>query len=159
MMAVCGAMLLGSCGKKSVEPTLGPVSAPTRPLIGGVTAPTPKAHVYKMSGNYSANVPVNVDAAGNIVSFPAPTDLKGQEPVSLGNGYWLDRRGVGESSVFTRYTYAEYQELKAAPSLSELKAAIIPGTRVTEVIETPYTLQQASVNPQMVAEWIKNNVD
>jgi hypothetical protein len=55
----------------------------------------------------------------------------------LANGYWLDRRGVSELTAFTSYTYEEYAALAAVPSADELKAHIIPGAMVTEVILLP----------------------
>ncbi len=104
----------------------------------------PKAVAYRMSGPYAANVPVSVNASGDIVSYPAPSDLgPDSEPVDLGGGWWLDRRGVSVNSVFTRYTYAEYRALKAAPAIAELHAAIIPGAVVSKVIQLPMTTGEA----------------
>ncbi|MDE6026657.1 MAG: hypothetical protein K2G23_01115, partial [Muribaculaceae bacterium] len=54
------------------------------------------------------------------------------KPIDLGNGWWLNRQGLGPNSVFTRYTYEEYSKLPSVPSQQELKAAIIPGARVSE---------------------------
>lgn len=107
----------------------------------------PRAVAYRMSGPYADNVPVNVNAAGEIVSYPAPTDLgPDSTPVDLGDGWWLDRRGVSTNSVFTRYTYAEYRALKSAPSLAQLKAAIIPGAKVSEAVNLPMTLSEAEAD-------------
>lgn len=100
-------------------------------------APLPQQHKYRISGPATAaNVPVQVNAEGKIVSFPAPTDLIGQEPKDLGDGWYLDRRGVNANTRFTTYTYEQYSRLSAPPSLAELQAAIIPDARVIDL--TPY---------------------
>lgn len=142
----------GSTGSpaESVSPSL--VLSPQTVPAGSVRqapAVIPKAVAYRMSGPYADNVPVNVDAAGEIVSYPAPSDLgPDSAPVDLGDGWWLDRRGVSTGSVFTRYTYGEYRSLAAPPSLAELKSAIIPGARVTEAVALPMTLPEAEADQQ-----------
>ena len=108
------------------------------------TAPQPKAIAYKMTGHATAtNVPVQVNAQGDIVSFPDPADLKNAEPIQLKDGYLLDRRGVNSNTRFLRYTYAEYSALDTAPSISELKEAIISDARVSDIIRLPVTVSQA----------------
>lgn len=123
----------------SAAPT--PAPAPFGPtVLGGTPADMPRAVVYRMSGDYSQNVPVNLGPDGNITSYPAPSDLRGAAPVAVGHGLWLDRRGVGPRSVFTRYTYREYMNLPEAPSPQQLRDAIIPGAHITSV----YTLPMAA---------------
>lgn len=110
----------------------------------GTASFMPKAVAYRMSGPYADNVPVEINSAGDIVSYPAPSDLsEASMPIDLGDGWWLDRRGVSENSVFTRFTYAEYRALKQAPSLAELKEAILPDACVTQIYRLPMTTQQA----------------
>ena len=97
-----------------------------------------------MSGQASAdNVPIQVDSQGNIISFPDPSDLKNAEPIQLKGGYLLDRRGVNTNTRFLRYTYKEYSSLNVPPSITELKASIIPDARVSEIIQLPVTVSQA----------------
>lgn len=132
---------------QSPELAVGDRSGILRGGNGRAQAVIPKAVAYRMSGPYADNVPVNVNAAGKIVSYPAPSDLgPGSTPVDLGGGWWLDRRGVSTNSVFTHYTYNEYRTLTAAPSPDELEAAIIPGAKVTEAVALPMTLSEAEAD-------------
>jgi hypothetical protein len=108
------------------------------PTKGGTAAFLPKASIYRMNGDYHLNVPITVSASGELLSFPDPVDIRpNAAPIPLANGYWLDRRGVSELTAFTSYTYEEYAALAAVPSADELKAHIIPGAMVTEVILLP----------------------
>ncbi|MCM1070978.1 MAG: hypothetical protein NC210_08180 [[Clostridium] fimetarium] len=160
--AAAGAILASGCnaakqggseaalGAGTDAPTLAvesrPMSAPNE--RGSAPALIPKAVAYRMSGPYAANVPVTVNAAGEIVSYPAPSDLApDSEPIDLGGGWWLDRRGVSDNSVFTRYTYAEYRALKTAPTIAELREAIIPGARVSDTFRLPMTTSEAVADP------------
>lgn len=119
------------------------VMAPERMPIGGQTAPIPRAVVYRTNGDYRNNVTVQVNAAGDIVSYPAPGDVRGMEPVELADGWLLSRRGVNKQTAFTRYTYQEYQALESAPSPSALRSAIIAGAKVTAISELPMTTSEA----------------
>lgn len=158
-LAAAGAIMASGChsakntgGQMAVAGEAAPVVIAPGPAVPGhmrqpSPAVMPKAVAYRMSGPYSLNVPVNVNAAGDIVSYPAPTDLgPDSTPIDLGGGWWLDRRGVSANSVFTRYTYDEYRALKTAPTLSELKAAVIPGARVSETVTLPMTLSEAEAD-------------
>ena len=77
-------------------------------LVRPIGGELPKAQIYKMSGDWSQYVPVTFNAEGTeLVSFPAPSDITNNSiPVSVGDGWWLDRRGVSQNTVFTRWTYA-----------------------------------------------------
>ena len=134
-----------ACGSKktTVEPSSEEASVviavSPRGGTSGQNAYVPKARIYKTNGNYSENVPVTCDpSSGAIVSYPAPGDLTGQAPVALDGGWLLDRRGVGPDTRFTTYTYKAYSSLPSAPTADELKKAIIPEARVTEVVEMPF---------------------
>lgn len=158
------ALTLAAAGCKSSRPLTGEaavpplVHAPQQPVIGGpVVNQLPRALAYRMSGNYASNVPVQLDADGNIVSYPAPADVRGQEPVRLAAGWWLDRRGVSDRSVFTTYTYADYQKLTSAPSLAELKAAIIPGARVTRTVALPMSPSEALADTAAVNAFLQKS--
>lgn len=143
--------LTASCSSKKQETVATEHLQLARPVIGGTTpADLPMARAYRMSGDATAdNVPVQVDSKGNIVSYPAPTDLIGQEPVALADGYLLDRRGISAYTRFTRYTYAEYIALKTPPTPSQLKAAIIPGARPVDIVQLPLTAADAAANPDV----------
>ncbi len=56
--------------------------------------------------------------------------------------------GVSDNSVFTRYTYAEYRALKTAPTIAELREAIIPGARVSDTLRLPMTTSEAVADPE-----------
>lgn len=104
----------------------------------------PKAHIYRMNGDYAQNVPIQINASGQIISFPDPRDLSiTSEPIKLSDGWWLDRRGVGLSTAFTKYTYQQYMALKEPPSIQQLKNSIIPEARITEIAVLPFTPEQA----------------
>lgn len=98
-----------------------------------------KTRIYKTNGDYNDNVPVTLNADGTaVVSYPAPSDLAGASPVSIRDGYLLDRRGVGKNTAFTRYTYTEYSRFSQPPAPEELLKAVIPGAKVIEIIEMPF---------------------
>lgn len=105
----------------------------------------PKAVIYRTNGDYNNNVPLTMNG-NTIVSFPAPSDVNpsSSAPVQLSDGYLLDRRGIGPNSVFTRFTYAEYAALPSPPSVDALKAAVIPGAKVTEIRELPMNIAEAT---------------
>lgn len=103
-------------------------------------APGPHAMVYKTTGDYRALVPVMMSEDGSrIVSYPDPRDLrKGGElmlPIALDKGYFLDRRGIGPRVAFTSYTYEEYANLPAAPSLDALQRAIVDPDPLTDLCD------------------------
>ena len=124
----------------------------------GSVSMIPKASAFRMSGDYADKVAVSVDAQGNLTYFPAPSDISPvSAPVSLADGWWLNRQGIGSNSVFTKYTFEEYAALPNVPSVAELKAAIIPGARVTEVISLPFTIGEASDSIPAINEFIKNH--
>lgn len=143
-----------SAATQQTEAALTPgttVEAIKAPVIGSsksgvIASPVPKAVVYKMYGNAGAeNVPVQMSPSGNgqVLSYPAPSDVVGQEPVALADGYLLDRRGVSANSRFLKWTYAEYGAMQQAPTPEELKAAIIPGAGVTDIHVLDMTTSQA----------------
>lgn len=99
-----------------------------------VVSALPSQRVYRMRGDYANLVPVTLDQNGNIISYPDPIDVSDSaKPVNLGDGWFLDRRGVGPNSAFTNYTYDEYHALKHVPSLDELKSRIVARHAITEM--------------------------
>lgn len=116
----------------------------------------PNATVFRMSGDYANNVAVTLSPNGELVYFPAPTDITADsEPVELCEGWWLNNQGIGPNSVFTTYTFAEYASLPTVPSPEQLKNAIIPGAKVTEFMEIPMKISQANQNIEEVKNFLK----
>lgn len=145
-MAVLASILSCSSGKEASASAPQLVANAVQPLSSKPLNTLPKAVIYKMNGDYSQLVPVNLDASGKqLLSYPAPTDLtESSTPISIGNGWYLDRRGgVGKNTAFLKYTYAQYMALPAPPSQAELLSAIDPKATVTEVKVLPITLSQA----------------
>ena len=157
-MAAAGAML-ASCSPKSGQTTT--TTTTTTPTTTATTAPQPqplpgdaplamipKATAFRMSGDYSRNVAVTLGPDGNLLYYPAPTDLTaGSAPVEIGDGWWLNRQGLGPGSVFTRRTFDEYRALKKAPTPEQIKAAIIPGASVTDFRRLPVDASKAAGMP------------
>ena len=139
---VCG------CASKKEQPAeeLKIIKAPARPIIGGENYEIPRAVIYKTNGNFADKVTIQVDFDGNVISYPAPSDVKGMEPVELADGWLLTRRGVSTSTVFTRYTYAEYAAFATPPTIPELKAAILPDAKITEIRILPVSQSDALAN-------------
>lgn len=149
--AACSLILCGCATKKEQQPAPELIQAPERVIGNGPVKALPRAVVYRMAGDATAaNVPVQLDANGNIVSYPDPRDVRGAEPVALGDGWLLDRRGISEQSVFTRYTYAEYSALAAPPTLADLRDAVIPGTRPVDIHRLDMTPSQAAADTAAV---------
>lgn len=158
IMLSAAAVALSACAGKKEQVSEAPqIVKADRMLIGGATAPTPKAVAYKTNGDYRQNVTIQVDSQGKIISYPAPSDVRGMEPVQLVDGWLLSRRGVSAQTVFTRYTYAEYAALKQAPSLDQLKAAIIPGARITETVRLNGTVAEVMANPEETKKFLLGN--
>lgn len=117
------------------------------PVNGGGESFMPKATVFKMSGPYADHVAVTLDNNGELAYYPAPSDITANSaPVYLGDGWWLNRQGLGASSVFTTWTMAEYAKLPSTPSPAEIKGHIIPDARVTEFKKTSVSITDAMQN-------------
>lgn len=124
-------------------------------MMGGV-AMMPKATVFRMSGDYADNVAVTLNPDGTLAYFPAPTDITvDSSPLALGNGWYLNRQGIGQNSVFTKWTFKEYSRLPKVPSATEIKDAIIPGATVTEFRQLPLSLQEALANPADCLQYVE----
>lgn len=108
----------------------------------------PMQLAYRMKGDYANLVPVTMDANHEeIISYPDPMDInKDQAPVALGDGWFLDRRGISINTAFLDYTYEKYSALKKAPSKEELKAHIVDRHGVVEIVslgKKRLTIEQA----------------
>lgn len=130
-----------------------------QPLTGSAPAVLPKGLLYKTSGDYNNNVPVQLSADGKtLISFPAPGDIPDDPlPVVLADGWLLSRIGVTDNTRFTRWTYAEYHELPQVPTPKEIIDGVIPGARVTMTMPLPMTIQEALADTAAVNDFIKAN--
>lgn len=168
MLVTCGAVLCGckartatgqSHGNTVIRPATG-VKMPGTvcPGMAGEKGQYPMARIYQMNGDWSDLVPVGMRGS-ELVSFPAPGDLSASSrPIRLTDGYWLDSRGVGAGTAFTRYTYDQYMTLPAPPDKQTLISAIVPGARVTRVVELPFPLQTARADTAAVNALIREGL-
>lgn len=148
-----------STGNTMIRPATG-VKMPgtVRPGTLSEKAQYPMARIYQMNGDWSDLVSVGMRGS-ELVSFPAPSDLTtASRPIRLADGYWLDSRGVGAATAFTRYTYAQYMALPAPPDAKTLIEAIVPGARVTRVVELPFPLQTARADTAAVNALIREGL-
>lgn len=94
--------------------------------------------VYKTKGDYARLVPITMSMdKQRIVAYPDPSDLRisGQlpYPVTLREGYLLDRRGINRNTAFLSLTYEAYAELDSVPPLDTLYSLIIDHDPFTEM--------------------------
>lgn len=121
------------------------VKAEQTKLGGSPVKMIPKATAFRMTGDYADHVAVTLGADGQLTYFPAPSDISERsKPLDLGGGWWLNRQGFGENSVFTKYTFEEYSRLEHTPSPSEIMESVIPGAKVSEMTVLPYPVNQAA---------------
>lgn len=115
----------------------------------------PKATAFRISGDYAGHVAITLSPGGQLQYFPDPSDITpNSRPVDLGNGWWLNTQGISASSVFTTYTFDEYAKLKSVPSPDKLKAAVIPGARVTEMQQLPFSVSEARQNLDSIKSYL-----
>lgn len=143
LFAAMSAIVMGGCS--------GAKNAAVADGMTGSTSPTvsylPNAIAYRTSIDVIDNVPVNLDSdRKSVASYPAPTDLASSStPLKLANGWLLDRRGVGPTTAFTRWTYSEYRAMPTSPSCSDILENLVEGAYVTEIIRLPMKVGQATV--------------
>lgn len=147
---------MAGCGhKQSAATARTGATMPVTERRTGSEAMIPKATVFRMSGDYADKVAVTMDSEGRLLYYPAPSDItQYSAPVSLGDGWWLNRQGLGPESVFTRWTFAEYAALPSTPATEEIVAAVIPGSKVTEYRILPVTASEAMDNPQICVKYL-----
>lgn len=134
--------IVGCKSQKETATATLPTTA--KPILRN-TAALPKAKIYKTSGDFADRVPVTMGADGmEIVSFPDPSDLRGEvKPIALSNGYLLDRRGINPNTAFLDYTYDEYAALPEVPTVAELKRHILALHPIVELYALPITPSEA----------------
>lgn len=156
-------MMMTACGRQTTGETAQSVVTSEAPvtLIGVGTKPgsvssIPKATAFRMSGDFADNVAITLGQDGKLLYYPAPGDISDDsKPVDLGNGWWLNRQGIGAGSVFTKYTFAEYKALKEVPSQAQLLEAVIPGAKVTEMIRLPFSINEAAARLDEIKNYLK----
>lgn len=154
LLVVLPLALLAACAPKNNSMITVKADAPVEgmPVVGLM----PKATAFRMTGDYADKVAVTFGADGRLVYYPAPSDISAaSRPLDLGNGWWLNRQGLSANSVFTKWTFDEYAALKKTPSQEEIKAAVIPGARVSEMRQLPYTISEASSNLPAIREMLE----
>ena len=126
-------------------------------ISGSNVAHYPYATAFKMSGDYEDNVAIGMNNNGQLTYFPAPSDISDNSvPIDLGNGWWLNRQGIGPDAIFTKFTFKEYSDLRQVPTISELKESIIPGARVTRMVQLPYHIGEASSHIEEIKEYLNS---
>ena len=117
----------------------------------------PNATAFRMNGDYANNVAVTLSPSGELIYFPAPTDITADSaPQQLTDGWWLNNQGLGPNSVFTKYTFAEYAALPEAPSPQQIKQSIIPGASVTQFVELPVKVGNTQGNMEEIITYLKD---
>lgn len=152
-------LFLGACStkKQGVASDTTPTIEVRQSIKGGQDVMAmPRATVFKMNGDYADKVAVTLNPDGTLAYYPAPTDItKNSSPYPLGDGWYLNRQGIGQNSVFTSYTFDDYRKLKQAPSHEEIIASIIPGSGVTDFRELPILASDAIKSPQLCKAYLK----
>lgn len=157
-------MMVASCSHKNTESVTNDSSVTKQATVGGVAVgyrnsrpvnAIPKATAFRMNGNYADQVAITLNPDGSLTYFPDPKDITdNSKPVDLGNGWWLNRQGISANSVFTRYTFSEYQTLKNVPSIEQLKASVIPDARVTEMRQLPFSIYEVPENLDSIKKYL-----
>lgn len=156
---LAGATATTGCSKKvTQEQSAAPEVVQIQPQIIGSQPRNQvlKATVFKMSGDYADHVAVTLGPDGNLIYFPAPSDIRSSsKPIAIADGWYLNRQGLAPGSVFTNWTFEQYSKLSSVPSPAEIKAAIIPDARVTEFQTLPITASEAaSLTPAQLADYL-----
>lgn len=165
-------LALASCSHKNTENAAGNAVGSgdviTQVVVGGGSVgyrdskpvnAIPKATAFRMNGNYADNVAVTLNADGSFSYFPDPKDItENSKPISLGNGWYLNRQGISANSVFTKYTFDEYSKLKSVPCIEELKASIIPGSKVVGMQKLPFSISEAPQHLDSIRQILNKSV-
>lgn len=152
--------MLSACSKKTATKEELPqpeyLSTTVQPIGSRPVTSILKATAFQMTGDYSNNVAVTLNSDGSLAYFPAPSDITpDSKPISLGDGWWLNRQGLGPNSQFTKFTFEEYSKLKVVPTPEEIKASIIPGARVSDWKKLSYPAGEAMKYLPQIKEELK----
>ncbi len=159
MNKMLGVLMLGALAAGACTPHKNEVKATSAHMA--TDSYLPKAVVYKAPESCADLVPVTLDKSGTeIVSYPAPSDLsEASMPYSLGDGWYLDRRGISPTSAFTSYTYKEYMALPEAPSVKVLMDKIAVPHPFEGMFRLPVTQSEAVANPSICLRYIRNGFE
>lgn len=128
-----GFLIVSSCKtKKEVTAVKGKPVLANVPII-----------IYKTKQDFSMHVPVTMSAdKKEIMSYPAPSDVYyGSDlayPISLVDGFFLDRRGIDVNSAFTKWTYYEYSRLAKTPTTEQIMNMMLELDPFTEMYHCGY---------------------
>lgn len=157
------ALALAGCGAK--EQVAATTSAQQNEKLVGSALPQAgrvnallHAVVYRTAGDYADLVPVGMNAERTrITSFPAPSDIRPatSKPIALDGGYLLDRRGVGENSVFLDYTYEEYARLPQVPPIDTLMAHVVDFHPIVELYVLPLNADKVWSDPSLANAYVE----
>lgn len=153
-LSACSASHTASVIEKPVTITIAPESSDAN------VSSIPRATVYRTSCDCTDLVPVTLNTTATaIVSYPAPTDLtQNSEPIKLSGGWLLDRRGIGENTRFTNFTYSEYRELTQPPSPTDLMKNLNSECVITTIVRLPIPAWEAAVNPEICEKYLSDSV-
>lgn len=157
LLSITLLFLASACGSKKEISSSGtiPVKESNFSLRQWPDKALPAATAFRMNGDYASNVAVSLSPDGVLAYYPAPSDLTdASEPLSLANGWYLNRQGFPQKAVFTSYTFKEYRALPSPPSPRQIMESIIPGAKVTEMIELPVPLSEALSNPEICLQYL-----
>lgn len=140
--------IMTACAPKTriyAVPSEAPVASNPEYVMSPAQSSMPKATAFRMNGDYSQNVAITPGNGTSLLYYPAPTDISERSaPLKLEGGWWLNRQGISSKSVFTTYTFSEYSQLPQVPSTEQLLKSVIPGSKVTQMVELPFTITEAS---------------
>ena len=107
---------------------------PVPEVVNGSVEQTAPVVVYRTKTDHSDHVPVQLsDDKRSITGYPHPKDVASlPRPTDLGNGYWLDNRGIDRNVGFLSMSYSDYTALSAAPSLQQLDSMLIDRDPIQE---------------------------
>lgn len=97
---------------------------------GGMHAMIPPYVIYQTRKDYHDKVPVTLsEDKSTVLAYPGRGDIFSDggyaTPLDLGNGYLLDRRGIGRGTAFLDLTYEEYEHLDEEPDASFIMKHIL----------------------------------
>ena len=116
--------------------------------------------VYKTKADYSNDVSVTLSFDGSkVASYPAPSDVEGQTPIALPDGYHVGRMiGAGQpNGAFLNISISDYASMPASSITPDyLLAHVADKSPFTEIYNcTAATTPSMMVND--ISGWINNS--
>ncbi len=88
-----------------------------------------KTIIFRTSDKVDNLVPIVVNDNNEIVSYPAPSDLKidgkYKKPIALGNNWYIDQIGVSSKSKFLTLSFKEYAVINPV-NIDNLQSKVTP---------------------------------